>query len=206
MAYIREIVFGLQKKYRFKHCFPLAEPPLLRAVHDSNIEVVKRILNQGTLPDEPCKHKVTPLYVAIQNNNKMCTDMLVSFGANVNKHLTTIDADDDEIDMTPLILVSCLNHTEVVEILLHAKASVDEKAHDGMNALMFALANQSLECATMLLNNGASVNVIDDKYTSPLMVVANNGNVEMMGALISKGANVNHVNIFNNTPLAMSAC
>ena len=86
MAYIRENVFGLKKKYQFKHCFPLAESPLLRAVHDSNIEVVKRILNQGTLPDEPCKHKVTPLYVAIQSNVKMWTGMLVSFGANVNIH------------------------------------------------------------------------------------------------------------------------
>ncbi|MCG8624912.1 MAG: ankyrin repeat domain-containing protein, partial [Proteobacteria bacterium] len=206
MAYIYEIVFGLQKKYQFKNCFPIAEPLLLHAVHDSNVEVVKTLLNQGISPDQPCQHEVTPLYVAIQNNDKICTEILVKFGANVNKHLITIDADDNEIDMTPLILASCLNHTEIVQILLDANASVNEKAHDGMNALMFAVANKSFNCVTMLINNGASVNNTDQLNTSPLMIAANNCYVEMIDALILKGANINHVNKFGNTALVFSAC
>ena len=206
MAYIYEIVFGLRKKYRFKNCFQEEEHLLLRAVHDSNAEKVKALLNEGTPPDQACQHDVTPIYVAVQNNDKMCTNLLVNFGANVNKHITTIDADDHEIDMTPLILASCLNHTEIVEILLNAEASIDEKAHNGMNALMFALANKSIDCVTILLNNGASVNDTDHQNTSSLMIAANNGNVEMIKALISKGASVDCVNIYGNTALMTSVC
>ena len=204
MANIYEIVFGLQKKYRFKNCFQEEEQLLLHAVHDSNVENVKALLNEGTPPDQACQHEVTPLYVAVQNNDKICTSLLVNFGANVNQHLTAIDADDHEIDMTPLILASCLNHTEIVEILLNAKACIDEKAHNGMNALMFAIANKSIDCVTILTNNGASVNDTDNQNTSPLMIAANNGSVEMIKALISKGASVDHVNSFGNTALLIS--
>ena len=205
MANIYEIVFGLQKKYRFKNCFQQEEEQLLlHAVHNSNVENVEALLNEGIPPDEACQHEVTPLYVAVQNNDKICTKLLVNFGANVNQHFTAIDADDHEIDITPLILASCLNHTEILEILLSAKACIDEKAHNGMNALMFAVANKSIDCVTILTNNAASVNDTDNQNSSSLMIAANIGNVEMIEALISKGANVDHVNSFGNTALVLS--
>ena len=69
------------------------------------LKMLKLFSNEGIPPDEACQHEVTPLHVAVQNNDIICTKLLVNFGANVNQHFTAIDADDHEIDITPVNLV-----------------------------------------------------------------------------------------------------
>ena len=78
----------------------MAEPDFHHAVHESNQQIVEKLLKQGMSPNERCQHKITPLQIAVQNNDEKCVDLLIKFGTDVNTHVTVIDADKAEIDMT----------------------------------------------------------------------------------------------------------
>ena len=205
MNYITEILFGLKQKYCLNDCYPMVEPLLLHAVHDSNPQIVETLLKQGMSPNETCQHKITPLQVAVQNDDDKCVDLLVKFGADINTHVTVIDADEEKIDMTPLVIASCLNFTKIVQKLLNANANMNEKVHQGQNALTFALASNANESAKMLLDYGAFVNSKDTNETTPIMIAAKHGNPKIIKSLLAKGATVNCSNKFRETALVLAA-
>ena len=104
MNRIAEIVFGLKQQYCLKDCYQMVESDLHHAVHESNQGIIERLLKEGMSPNQRCQHKITPLQIAVLNNDEKSVDILIKFGADVNTHVTVIDADETEIDMTPLAI------------------------------------------------------------------------------------------------------
>ena len=183
----------------------MVESDLHHAVHESNQEIIERLLKEGMSPNERCQHKITPLQIAVQNNDEKSVDLLIKFGADVNTHVTVIDEDEAEIDMTPLAIASCLNFGKIVQKLLSANADINENVHERQNALTFALASDANECTKILLDCGASVNNKDAKENTPIMIAARYGNPEIITLLLEKGAEINWSNKFGQTALVFVA-
>ena len=183
----------------------MVESDLHHAVHESNQEIIERLLKEGMSPNERCQHKITPLQIAVQNNDEKSVDLLIKFGADVNTHVTVIDEDEAEIDMTPLAIASCLNFGKIVQKLLSANADINENVHERQNALTFALASDANESTKILLDCGASVNNKDAKENTPIMIAARYGNPEIITLLLEKGAEINWSNKFGQTALVFAA-
>ena len=193
MYHIAEIVFGLKQQYCLKDYYRMDQ------------QIVEKLLKQGMSPNERCQHKITPLQIAVQNNDEKCVDLLIKFGANVNTHVTVIDADEAEIDMTPLVIASCLNFEKIVQKLLNASANINESVHEKQNALTFALATNVNESAKILLDCRAFVNNKDANETMPIMIAARYANPEIITSLLEKGAIINWSNKFRETALVYAA-
>ena len=183
----------------------MAESDLHHAVHESNQQIVETLLKQGISPNERCQHKITPLQIAVQNNDEKSVDLLIKFGADVNTHVTVIDADEAEIDMTPLAIASCLNFGKIVQKLLNANANIIENVHKRQNALTFALASNANESTKILLDYGAFASNKDAKENTPIMIAARYGNPEIITLLLEKGAEINWSNKFGETALVFAA-
>ena len=205
MNRIAEIVFGLKQQYCLKDCYRMVESDLHHAVHESNQGIIERLLKEGMSPNQRCQHKITPLQIAVQNNDEKSVDLLIKFGADVNTHVTVIDADETEIDMTPLAIASCLNFGKIVQKLLSASADINENVHERQNALTFALASDANESTKILLDCGASVNNKDANENTPIMIAARYGNPEIITLLLEKGAEINWSNKFGQTALVFAA-
>jgi ankyrin repeat protein len=82
-------------------------------------------------------------------------------------------------------------HLEVVQALIHAKANVNDKAADGVTALMIASQNGHLETVRTLLAAKADVNAKDVKSGTALVVASEQGRLETVRTLLGANADVN---------------
>lgn len=110
-----------------------------------------------------------------------------------------------ESGMSPLHSAAAGGHAQCVEILLQAgydpnfmlhprvRCSYDE---DRRSALFFAVSNNDLHCAHLLLDAGAMVN---QDPINCLQVALRQGNYELMNILLRYGANVNYYSRVNST-------
>ena len=89
-----------------------------------------------------------------------------------------------------LFMASANNHTEIVKLLLDAKADVNT-AYNGMTPLFIASGKGYLEIVKLLLKAKADVNVTDNVGATSLYFASQNGHAEVVELLLSAGADVN---------------
>ena len=82
-----------------------------------------------------------------------------------------------------------LNHAEIVELLLTAKADINHRNPFGVTPLYHALNLQHKKIAKILLNAGADPNDYSDKLVPPIMVAISNN--KLVQKLVDCGAKVN---------------
>jgi ankyrin len=92
-----------------------------------------------------------------------------------------------------------------IERLLAAGASVDARAADGTTALHWAVRNDALEVARVLVGAGADVRAADRVGVTPLVLAAVNGNAAMIDLLLAAGADAAAVGPDGETPLMAAA-
>jgi len=92
----------------------------------------------------------------------------------------------------PVLTWACtLNNTAVVEILLTAKANVEQPFNRGGTALAVAARGCRNKIAKQLLDAGADMNASDQKGVTVLQAAVMVGNLSLTRSLITKGAVVN---------------
>ncbi|KAG7247457.1 hypothetical protein CRUP_009784, partial [Coryphaenoides rupestris] len=110
-----------------------------------------------------------------------------------------------ESGMSPLHSAAAGGHAACVELLLRAGHDPNMMLHQRVrrnydderrSALFFAVANNDLQCARLLLEAGAMVN---QDPVSCLQVALRQGNYELINALLRSGANVNYYSRVNTT-------
>lgn len=132
-------------------------------------EVMKYLLDHGADPniaaneEEEC---VTPIFIAIQNNNLEAVKLLLSYGASVNVKNLNLE--------TPLhqactnINSSTNNYPEIVEILFKHGADIEAKTSGDYTPLHCASSHGALDIVKILLQHGANVNALTWKNELPL--------------------------------------
>ena len=107
---------------------------------------------------------------------------LIDAGADVNS----------KEGATLLSTASGNGHTEIVKLLLDAKADVNAaRKIDGMTPLHTASANGHVETVKLLLGAQANVNAADTDGRTPLSMASLNGHTETVKLLLDARANVN---------------
>lgn len=185
-------------------CFYGEESLLMHAICDSNVEVVKLILQQDQNVNYKCKHGMNAMLVAIKMDNVKCVEMLLGSNINVDEICTVTVDTATEMDMTPLILACSSNSALIAELLINAGANVNKKIPNGITPLMVATDNNNIDCVKLLLANGATLNT-EAGLQSPLMFTAINANAQCMRMLLQHDANINTQDRYGNTALMLAS-
>lgn len=137
--------------------FSVEETPLRnalsRAVEDDDIEKVRDLITRhaNVNAKEKDRQDITPLFIAVDNNNFEIAEVLLLFGAKVNAR--------DKDRRTPLMMIDDDTPLELVELLLKYGAKVDVEDKDGNTPLLRA-ADEGADVPVImaLLLAGADVN------------------------------------------------
>jgi ankyrin repeat protein len=89
---------------------------------------------------------------------------------------------------TALMYAVAENRTELIKVLLKAKANVNEK-NDGQTALSWSAARGKLDAVHLLLDHGADAQTINQAFVT----AAEYAHTDVMHALLEKGAKLNEV-------------
>lgn len=156
------------------------------AIERHDLEKVQALVEGGAPADtliDYGEHKITPLMKAAWEGDAEIVAFLLEKGAKVNAQAT-------DTKETALHNAISGGHTDVVKLLLEAKADVKLLNTYGFDPFTSAVAAGHRDIAEMLLGAGANVNARVHTLT-PLMFAVSARNPEMVKWLASKKADVN---------------
>lgn len=127
------------------------------AIANCHIEVVKVLLSAGVDVNE-IDHNIflTPLCLAIEQNQTEITRLLLNAGADPNNYL----------DLTPLCLAARNGNIEIIRMLLSAGADVNIDMEDNYRSVMEAAYYGHLEIVKTLVEAGAEVDTWSQSVTA----------------------------------------
>ncbi|XP_067097883.1 LOW QUALITY PROTEIN: ankyrin repeat and SOCS box protein 2-like, partial [Osmerus mordax] len=167
---------------------------LCEACRSGHEKVVQLLLSQNADPNKPGRERLLPLHIVAQEGHyeyaeyKIVVSMLVPVTSRKLVGLSGI---------SPLHLAAKHNNDDALEILIAAGFDTNSLVSAERSclyedrrstALYFAIANNNVEAATMLLEAGADPNL--DTF-NPLLVAVRRGCTELVAPLAEHGANVN---------------
>ena len=156
--------------------------PLIIAVKQNHIEVVKYLLQKGadiSLTTEDKKRNA--LHIASPEGSVAVIEMLLSYDLRP-------DSRDGEGN-TPLARAAACGHIEAVNCLLKHGADPLLKGKDGRNLLHFAAQSGNVIIIETMLSKGFDIDARDETLgVTPLMVSIASGKLEAAKYLLEKGA------------------
>ena len=108
-----------------------ADPPLVRAAKAGDLAEIRRLLDEGTAPDQHDRHNNTALIFAARDGRLDIAEALIAAGAEID----WIDGEG----VTALILAAHKNHPAIAHLLLDRGAAAEQRDKWGRRALDYAL-------------------------------------------------------------------
>lgn len=162
--------------------------PLIVALEKRNIPLAKLILNKiKEFPREdiiddlnsPNTEKITPLILAVINNDLEIVQELINMGASV-----TIP-----IENPPVI---CVQGLKILELLLKHGANINAQSWNGLTLLHLAIIKkQPTYLIVEYIQKGAPIHVADNKGITPLMLAVKEALPEVVDMLLKYKASPN---------------
>jgi len=162
---------------------------------------------QGSSTNQRTK---VPRFTSSQSSVTIDFSLLVEQGAlqefveNLNE--STANAQDKR-GMTPLMIACKHSNVEVVREVLKRKPDLEQRDNlFGRTALIWAVKNNQMEIAELLLGSGADVNAKTQDGTNPLLFSARQGFVDIARALVGRSADLEVTDKYGFTPIMFAAC
>ena len=200
--------------------------PLRWAIEKGHPEIVKLLLSKIEEPKIFLFNKdINPLQLATRQGNPAIIKMLLNSGFDPYE----IGFISSSIHGNALEITAYYGHTEACQLLINNGISVNNKANTNRSPLQYAIDQNQLETARLLIKAGANINETINAYSlihravrsqSPEMVrliIANGVQIEdadpvlvdavtlqstaILKTLVEKGANVNARDSRGDTPL-----
>jgi ankyrin repeat protein len=95
-----------------------------------------------------------------------------------------LEARDDSLGGTPLMLASMERHLGVVRVLVDKGASINERGPKGWTALWLACTDGHAPVVRLLLEKGADPTIAAEGGATPLMVASDKGHPEIVRMLL----------------------
>ena len=166
-------------------------PPLPRAVCESNLEAVRRLLSEGADVNAEDMHSLQPLhhsamlaYANNPQNARQIAEELIKRGAKVN-------ANGAGQNFTPLHAAAERNSCGVADILIQHGAEVDAKNASGQTPLFFTAEGDHCDMVKLLISHGADLNMKSANRFTPLHEAASQNALRTAELLLKHGADVN---------------
>ncbi len=147
------------------------------------------------------QHK-TALFLAIEHENFPMVQMLINFGADINKPSYYGTQCYFE---TPIVTAARMQRMDIVELLLENKCELEGVGlKEGKTALQWAASYGDMTMAKLLLNRGADVNWIGPYFHTALHYATLEDHPDMVKWLLERGAEIG-VNGDGRSPLHIAA-
>ncbi len=153
---------------------------LMLSINMDNHEIVEHLLNDGGNANLEI-NGMTILNYTVKNNHHESCELLLKYGANVNKN-------------DPLHLALQEKNRTIIKILLKYKAIVNQKDEYGRAALTHSVISGNYKNFKIILNYDGNINQRDRSGESALFFAVKNKKYKMIEMLIRKGTNVNFQN------------
>ncbi|XP_029291946.1 dynein heavy chain 12, axonemal isoform X1 [Cottoperca gobio] len=190
------VVEVLLEKGAHVWCESESGPVLFDAAASGNPDMISLLLEHGADPNIPLYNGHMPIHRVAYHGHILALEHLIP--------VTRLDA-VKEGGMSPLHSAAAGGHAQCVEMLLKADYDPNFMLHprvrcnyddERRSALFFAVSNNDLQCARLLLEAGAMVN---QDPINCLQVALRQGNYELINMLLKFGANVNYYSRVNTT-------
>ena len=175
----------------------IPESELHIAAQNGQVDVAKRLIDQGVDIDIRGANDKTPLYGAIGYGHKDIVELLIAQGADVEAK--------NSWGGRPLAWAVRCWKKDMVELLIAKGADVNAEGGDGYTALHWAARDGLKEIAELLLANGAVTDTKEYFGCTALHKAAEHGHKDLIELLLKKGAAVDPLDDFDQTPLHVAA-
>ncbi|KAF3066622.1 Ankyrin repeat domain-containing protein 50 [Trichoderma lentiforme] len=189
--------------------------PLLHAIWNGNLAVVKTLLKAGARLDVTDIIGGTPLFYAMSYRREAIVKLLLEHGAtpiSENKMATelffsAVEKDDVQVvqlfldsgfdiesrgrdNQTPLSLALEMGHRDVLQVLLDQGANIEVKDEFGLTPLHSAVVDGDVDQVQFFVNNGADLDPVDPKNKTPLLSALELGHRDILKILLDHGADI----------------
>ena len=159
---------------------------------DSGVKIVADTFNDYTNKHYDIEMEMTPLFYATYKENIAMIEILLRYGANVDKLGVDIEG---ELYYSPLFWAaeqgSDENYEKICRLLIANGADADFVVMGGVNVIQHIVARGNFELTKLLLEKGANANSADDWGDSALMSAVRKDNFDIAKLLLENGADVN---------------
>ncbi len=160
-----------------------AQSPLVEAVQQGDLAVVRALLDRGATVDAPQIDGTTALHWAVHRDDGDIAALLIGAGADVTAA--------NRYGVAPIALASLNGSAPMLARLLAAGADANRAQSEGETALMTAARTGRVEAVRLLLDHGADVDAAEQwRGQTALMWAAAEGHAAAVRALIAHGADV----------------
>ena len=160
-----------------------AQSPLIEAVQQGDVAVVRALLGQGAAVDTPEIDGTTALHWAVHRDDGDIASLLIGAGADVTAA--------NRYGVAPIALASLNGSEPMLARLLAAGADVNRAQPEGETALMTAARTGRVEAVRLLLDHGADADAAEQwRGQTALMWAAAEGHTAAVRELVSHGADV----------------
>ena len=171
---------------------------LYKAIHNSEVDKVKVLLDSGADPNAEIFTGVPILMVAVRENQKPIVETLVNAGADVN---VTIKK-----GMTLLMISIKDGHSDIAKYLIEKGANVDVQSDNGSTALSLAKSKEFDTIVRLIKRAGEkSEREEKDQITGNIFDVVEQGDVETLKKLLARGTDPNKRDMKGRFPLIYAA-
>lgn len=182
---LKIVEYLVEKGAEYNHTDKWEKTLLHYIVKDPDyLDIVKFLIEKGAYLDQQDEEKNTPLHIAAYNKNYDIVEAMLNAGADPFVK--------GEYEETILLKAAEDNKLHIVELSL--KLGADPLALCGLthkSALHFAIRENNIKMAKLLLEAGVPVNGADDRGKTPLHMAVSYGDLDIVRLLLDHGANVN---------------
>ncbi|MBN1472739.1 MAG: ankyrin repeat domain-containing protein [Syntrophaceae bacterium] len=152
---------------------------LIEAIKNNDNSKVDKLLSEKVNPNSR-GYKIqfiSPLKMAVSNNNKHIVESLIKYGANVKEKE---------------IVCGALKNVEMVTLLINHGTDIRGAECGGTSPLHATMKTEFLDTAELLLKHGADINNQSSMgKLTPLHYAVSNGEVQAVRWLLEHGADIN---------------
>ena len=174
---------------------------LYAAAAAGHCDVVKLLISEaGADANKANREGVSPLHIAVHRGyTEVVHSLIDSAAAEINQCTY-------EKRLTALHIAADTQRAEIAKALIHAGADVNLCAENNWTALSYAVANQDVEMALILLEANPNIEIgIQPGNITPMRTAVETGNKDIVYLLLEANANVNAVNTLDETTPLLQA-
>ncbi|MBE6449569.1 MAG: ankyrin repeat domain-containing protein [Alphaproteobacteria bacterium] len=154
---------------------------LITAVHDGQLDEVRRLIAEGVDINAVDEHGNTALMYAAKKGFSLTIEALVKAGADVNFQKS-------EVGITALSFAAMKGFERSIEKLVNAGADIEVQDYKGNTPLILAAIYGNTRSVAFLISKGCHINAQTKSGYTALMLAAKHGFYDTVKLLINAGA------------------